>query len=142
MARAPTTFPLNTDSTSMVEFFLHTYLDGTGSFKYLGLWAVGILHSTATLSIQGVPAACMGFGSCTVLIFSCPASATLAGQASFFFVTFIGPNPNLRIQCICTNREMDNIAVANAVADWTQFPKHRVPASPSLMGFTSSRRAN
>ncbi|KAG2111643.1 uncharacterized protein F5147DRAFT_633075 [Suillus discolor] len=32
----------------------HTYLDGIGSFKYLGLWAVGTLHSTATLSIQRV----------------------------------------------------------------------------------------
>ena len=27
----------------------------------------------------------MGFGSCTVSIFSCPASATLAGRALFFF---------------------------------------------------------
>jgi len=27
---------------------------------------VEIPHSTATLSIQGVSAACMGFGSCTV----------------------------------------------------------------------------
>ncbi|KAF8897333.1 hypothetical protein BD779DRAFT_368383 [Infundibulicybe gibba] len=43
-----------------------------------------ILHSTATLSIQGVSVACMGFGSCTVSIFSCPASATLAGQALSF----------------------------------------------------------
>ncbi|KAF8808675.1 hypothetical protein BYT27DRAFT_7096284, partial [Phlegmacium glaucopus] len=33
---------------------LHTYLDGIGSFNYLGLWAVGILHSTATLSSKGV----------------------------------------------------------------------------------------
>ncbi|KNZ74342.1 hypothetical protein J132_07199, partial [Termitomyces sp. J132] len=62
----------------------HTYLDGTGPFKYPGLWAVETLHSTATLSIQGVSAACMGFGSCTVSIFSCPAPATLAGQALFF----------------------------------------------------------
>ena len=30
----------------------------------------------------------MGFGSCTVSIFSCPASATLAGQA-FLFLFFI-----------------------------------------------------
>ncbi|TFK44981.1 hypothetical protein BDQ12DRAFT_742660 [Crucibulum laeve] len=33
---------------------------------------------------QRVSAACMGSGSCTVSIFSCPASATLAGQALFF----------------------------------------------------------
>jgi hypothetical protein len=36
---------------------------------------------------------CMGSGSCTVSIFSCPALAALAGQASFFS-TFIRPNPN------------------------------------------------
>jgi len=64
----------------------HTYLDGTSSFNYLSLWAVEILHSTATLSIQGVSMACMGFGSCTVSIFSCPALATLAGWA--FFLAF------------------------------------------------------
>ncbi|KAF8992986.1 hypothetical protein BDQ17DRAFT_1253357, partial [Cyathus striatus] len=33
---------------------LHTYLDGTGSFTELSLWAVGIPHSTATLSPGGV----------------------------------------------------------------------------------------
>ncbi|KAG1875184.1 hypothetical protein C8R48DRAFT_691774, partial [Suillus tomentosus] len=59
----------------------HTYLDGIGSFKYLGLWAVGTLHSTATLSIQRVTTVCMGSGSCTVSIFSSPAMATLAKQA-------------------------------------------------------------
>ncbi|KAI0057192.1 hypothetical protein BV25DRAFT_1775087, partial [Artomyces pyxidatus] len=31
----------------------HTYLDGIGPFTYLGLWAVGTLHSTATLSPKG-----------------------------------------------------------------------------------------
>jgi hypothetical protein len=71
----------------------HTYLDGTSPFTYPGLWAVGTLHSTATLSIQRVIAACMGFGSCTVSIFSCPASATLAGRAPFFW-SQDGPNPN------------------------------------------------
>ncbi|KAJ7142218.1 hypothetical protein C8R44DRAFT_603468, partial [Mycena epipterygia] len=30
----------------------HTYLDGIGPFTSLGLWAVGTLHSTATLPIQ------------------------------------------------------------------------------------------
>ncbi|KAJ7652878.1 hypothetical protein B0H17DRAFT_957752, partial [Mycena rosella] len=30
----------------------HTYLDGIGPFTSLGLWAVGTLHSTATLSIH------------------------------------------------------------------------------------------
>ena len=32
----------------------HTYLDGISSFNYLGLWAVEILHSMATLSSGGV----------------------------------------------------------------------------------------
>ncbi|KAG1863366.1 hypothetical protein C8R48DRAFT_708132, partial [Suillus tomentosus] len=63
----------------------HTYLDGIGSFMYPGLWAVGTLHSTATLSIQRVITICMSSGSCTVSIFSSPATATLAGQAVFFF---------------------------------------------------------
>ena len=67
----------------------HTYLDGINSFMYLSLWAMGTFHSTATLSIQRVPMVCMGSGSCTVSIFSSPASATLAGQAFFFaFIPF------------------------------------------------------
>ena len=32
----------------------HTYLDGISPFNYLGLWAVEMLHSTATLSSEGV----------------------------------------------------------------------------------------
>ncbi|KAF8963620.1 hypothetical protein BDZ97DRAFT_1624561, partial [Flammula alnicola] len=32
----------------------HTYLDGIGPFNYLGLWAMEIPHSTATLSSGGV----------------------------------------------------------------------------------------
>ncbi|KAJ7142223.1 hypothetical protein C8R44DRAFT_923705, partial [Mycena epipterygia] len=71
----------------------HTYLDGIGPFTSLGLWAVGTLHSTATLSIQSAPAACMGLGSCTVSIFSCPTIATRLGRP--FFSTFNPPNPNL-----------------------------------------------
>ncbi|CAK5273619.1 unnamed protein product, partial [Mycena citricolor] len=49
----------------------------------LGFWAVGTLHSTATLSIQSGPAVCMGFGSCTVSIFSCSATATRLGGPLF-----------------------------------------------------------
>jgi len=60
--------------------------------RVCGLWRLP--HSTATLSIQGVAAACMGLGSCTVSIFSCPALATLAGWAPFFLSIFIGSNPN------------------------------------------------
>ncbi|KAI0821228.1 hypothetical protein BC629DRAFT_1459313 [Irpex lacteus] len=50
----------------------------------LGLWAMGSFHSTATLSIQREPVVCMGFGSCTVSIFSCPASALGLGRPFFF----------------------------------------------------------
>ncbi|KAG2030744.1 hypothetical protein BDR03DRAFT_974147 [Suillus americanus] len=35
---------------------------------------------------QRVSAVCMGFGSCTVSIFSCPTTATLAGWAFSFDV--------------------------------------------------------
>ncbi|KAI0352157.1 hypothetical protein OH77DRAFT_1409780, partial [Trametes cingulata] len=31
----------------------HTYLDGTSPFIYMGSWAVGASHSTATLSSGG-----------------------------------------------------------------------------------------
>ncbi|KAJ7652895.1 hypothetical protein B0H17DRAFT_1101263, partial [Mycena rosella] len=52
-------------------------------FTSLGLWAVGTLHSTATLSIQSAPAACMGLGSCIVSIFSSPTTATRLGRPLF-----------------------------------------------------------
>ncbi|KAJ6572022.1 hypothetical protein B0H19DRAFT_675130, partial [Mycena capillaripes] len=70
----------------------HTYLDGIGPFTSLGLWAVGSLHSTATLSIQSAPAACMCLGACTVSIFSSSATATRLGGP--FFSILCGPNPN------------------------------------------------
>ncbi|KAF8133617.1 hypothetical protein K438DRAFT_806359, partial [Mycena galopus ATCC 62051] len=74
--------------------------DGTGPFTSLGLWAVGTLHSTATLSIQSAPAACMCLGACTVPIFSCPTTATRLGRP--FFSIFHSPNPNpnyIKIYC-------------------------------------------
>ncbi|KAJ6592632.1 hypothetical protein B0H19DRAFT_8228, partial [Mycena capillaripes] len=58
-------------------------LDGIGPFNYPGLWAVGSLHSTATLSIQSAPAACMCLGACTVSIFSSSTTATRLGGPSF-----------------------------------------------------------
>ncbi|KAF8146649.1 hypothetical protein K438DRAFT_502761, partial [Mycena galopus ATCC 62051] len=67
--------------------------DGIGPFTSLGLWAVGSLHSTATLSIQSAPAACMCLGACTVSIFSCSTTATRLGGP--FFSTFGVANPNL-----------------------------------------------
>ncbi|CAK5266622.1 unnamed protein product [Mycena citricolor] len=62
----------------------------------LGFWAVGTLHSTATLSIPSGPAVCMGFGSCTVSIFSCSATATRPGGPRFFFWFLNRANPNLK----------------------------------------------
>ncbi|KAI0078337.1 hypothetical protein K474DRAFT_1594191 [Panus rudis PR-1116 ss-1] len=71
------------------------WLDLAGRGFHWGWWAVGSPHSTATLSIQGGPAVCTGFGSCTVSIFSCPASAFGLGRP-FFFWLVKGANPNLR----------------------------------------------
>ncbi|KAF9450114.1 hypothetical protein P691DRAFT_726684 [Macrolepiota fuliginosa MF-IS2] len=50
------------------------------SIRVCGPWQPPIARRPCP---QGDSAVCMGFGSCTVLIFSCPASATLAGQALF-----------------------------------------------------------
>ncbi|KAJ3870975.1 hypothetical protein F5051DRAFT_233487 [Lentinula edodes] len=65
-------------------------------------------------------AACIGSGLCTVSIFSCPTSATLAGWA--FFRSDRRPNPNLRLTAPCEyNSEMalnvcpDKVCSASAV---------------------------
>ncbi|KAJ7601810.1 hypothetical protein B0H17DRAFT_1122849, partial [Mycena rosella] len=58
----------------------------------LGLWAVGTLHSTATLSIQSAPAACMGLGSCIGSIFTSPTTATRLGRPFFPLVRASNPN--------------------------------------------------
>ncbi|XP_006459870.1 hypothetical protein AGABI2DRAFT_67942 [Agaricus bisporus var. bisporus H97] len=58
--------------------------------RVCGLWRPSIARRPCP---QGDFAVCMGFGSCTVLIFSCPALATLAGQALFFMLVR-RPNPN------------------------------------------------
>ncbi|KIL62199.1 hypothetical protein M378DRAFT_58415, partial [Amanita muscaria Koide BX008] len=47
-----------------------------------GLWRFPIARRPCP---QGVATVCMGFGSCTVLIFSCLPWPILAGQAFFFF---------------------------------------------------------
>ncbi|KAJ6597378.1 hypothetical protein B0H10DRAFT_746149 [Mycena sp. CBHHK59/15] len=63
---------------------------------------MGILHSTATLSIQSAPMACMGLGSCTVSIFSSPTTATRLGRPLFFRSSH-SLNPNLSYSWnICT----------------------------------------
>ena len=61
----------------------HTYLDGTCLFTYLGVWAVGAIHSTATLSSEGT---CGLYGLRLVhrpnIFLSC--FGPRAGQAIFF----------------------------------------------------------
>ncbi|KIY61507.1 hypothetical protein CYLTODRAFT_477954, partial [Cylindrobasidium torrendii FP15055 ss-10] len=61
----------------------HTYLDGITAFTSCGcgLWNSFIARRPCPL--QRKSAVCMGFGSCTVSIFSCPTLATLAGWAFF-----------------------------------------------------------
>ncbi|TFK22616.1 hypothetical protein FA15DRAFT_595776, partial [Coprinopsis marcescibilis] len=61
----------------------HTYLDGIGPFMYLGLWAVDTLHSTATLSIQSVATACVGYSlmHCLNIFLSCSGHS---GWTGFF----------------------------------------------------------
>ncbi|TFK29289.1 hypothetical protein FA15DRAFT_579235, partial [Coprinopsis marcescibilis] len=57
-----------------------------------GLWKSSIARRPCP---QRVSASCMASGSCTVSIFSCPVSATLAGRASFFWpLRLPNPNPN------------------------------------------------
>ncbi|KAF7350602.1 hypothetical protein MSAN_01620300 [Mycena sanguinolenta] len=68
---------------------------GSGPFKSLGLWAVGSLHSTATLSIQSAPAACMCLGACTVPIFSCPTTTTRLVSENIALTIFFGVIPNV-----------------------------------------------
>ena len=60
----------------------HTYLDGSGPFMFwaCGLWGPLIARRPCP---QGAPAVCMGFGSCTVSIFPCPASALGLGRPFF-----------------------------------------------------------
>ncbi|KAJ7142249.1 hypothetical protein C8R44DRAFT_586915, partial [Mycena epipterygia] len=55
----------------------HTYLDGIGPFTSLGLWAVGILHSTATLS------SLYGLRLMHRLNISCLTTATRLGRPFF-----------------------------------------------------------
>ena len=72
---------------------LHTYLDGIVPFMYwvYGPWRLFIARRPCP---QRDSTVCMGLGSCTVSIFSCPASATLAGQASFLSLILSNPNPS------------------------------------------------
>jgi hypothetical protein len=71
----------------------HTYLDGARPFMF---WERGLRKSTiARRPCPQWPAlVCMGFGSCTVSIFSCPAFGPRAGRAIFFWHLF-SSNPSL-----------------------------------------------
>ncbi|KAI0675838.1 hypothetical protein C8Q78DRAFT_964601, partial [Trametes maxima] len=70
----------------------HTYLDGTSPFTYLGPWAVGASHSTATLSAGG-PRGLYGLRLMHRLNISLSCFGPRAGQAIFFMLA-CGPNPN------------------------------------------------
>ena len=78
---------------NFTDYPRYTYLDGMNPFIawVCGLWRWSIARR---LCPQRVSTACMGFGSCTILIFSCPASANLAEQA--FYLPLRVPNPNLK----------------------------------------------
>jgi hypothetical protein len=88
----------------------------------MGVRALGAFHSTATLSTQRVSMACVGFGPCTVSIFPCPATATLAGQA-IFFRTFLVLTLTLVYQPIMTSSEID--LPDRLTWNGTEFPKLR-----------------
>ncbi|EIW54078.1 uncharacterized protein TRAVEDRAFT_102921, partial [Trametes versicolor FP-101664 SS1] len=60
----------------------HTYLDGTDPFPYLGSWAVGVSHSTATLS-PGDPFGLYGLRLMHRLNISLSRSGPRAGRAFF-----------------------------------------------------------
>ncbi|KAI0041487.1 hypothetical protein FA95DRAFT_1501454, partial [Auriscalpium vulgare] len=70
----------------------HTYLDGIGPFTYLGLWAVGALHSTATLSPEG---ACGLYGLRLMhrLNIFLSRFGPRAGRAIFLSLRSLNPNP-------------------------------------------------
>lgn len=61
----------------------HTYLDGTAPLKYLGLWTVGVSHSTATMS-SGETCVLYGLRLMHRLNISLSCFGPRAGQALFF----------------------------------------------------------
>ncbi|KAI0251829.1 hypothetical protein BJV78DRAFT_391848 [Lactifluus subvellereus] len=73
---------------------LHTYLDGISPFKYLGLWAAGASHSTATLSSGGT-CGLYGLRFMHRLNIFLSHSGPRAGWALFFFWSLRFANPNL-----------------------------------------------
>ncbi|KAJ6546115.1 hypothetical protein B0H10DRAFT_1644599, partial [Mycena sp. CBHHK59/15] len=62
----------------------HTYLDGIGPFTSLGLWAVGTLHSTATLSTAECACGLYGLRLMHRLNISQFCHGHSAGQTTFF----------------------------------------------------------
>ena len=78
-ARCPTLYKQPTNDLS------NSYLPWRRNpLHVLGLWAMGILHSTATLSSESARSLYGDYSSCTVSIFSCPASALGLGGLTFF----------------------------------------------------------
>ncbi|KAM6504183.1 hypothetical protein JOM56_001126 [Amanita muscaria] len=73
----------------------HTYLDGVPPFMdwYCGLWKLPIARRPCP---QGGATVCMGFGPCTVSIFSSPAIAVSGWAGHLFFWSHRSPNPNPR----------------------------------------------
>ena len=71
----------------------HTYLDGTVPFTSVCCGPRGPPIARRPCP-QGEPAVCMGFGSCTVSIFSCPAPAFGLGGPFFRPAHCANPNPS------------------------------------------------
>ena len=80
----------------------HTYLDGTVPFTSVccGPWGPPIARRPCP---QGEPAVCMGFGSCTVLIFSCPSPAFGLGGPFLRSAHCANPNPSSSISTLAAN---------------------------------------
>ena len=72
-----------TKRSPQASLFPHTYLDGTGFFTYLGSWAVGVFHSTATLSSEEIRGL-YGLRVMHRLNISLSCFGPRAGQAIFF----------------------------------------------------------
>ncbi|KZV63753.1 hypothetical protein PENSPDRAFT_200204 [Peniophora sp. CONT] len=71
----------------------HTYLDGTVPFTSVCCGPRGPPIARRPCP-QGEPAVCMGFGSCTVSIFPCPAPAFGLGGPFFRSAPCANPNPS------------------------------------------------
>ena len=105
-----------TTCTRLAPRIPHTYLDGTVPFTSVccGPWGPPIARRPCP---QGEPAVCMGFGSCTVSIFSCPAPAFGLGGPFFRSAHCANPNP---------------IPISRVAASYHRYFKHTHMAYMSL----------